>query len=182
MTPRTLADTIAALPLKERMMEMEKYGFWIVKSKEGRYRVCECNRCGIVKRVRIDHLTEGRSQSCMQCGRKQQGMDRMRNAPGVSRSLFSRMLTKARNAINRCYMSRHPSYGNYGERGIRVCDAWADDPPAFANYLAGLPGAENPLLVLDRIDNNKYYEPGNLRFVTRHDSNMNRRKARANHC
>lgn len=56
---------------------------------------------------------------------------------------------------------------------------WVEHRVEFLRYLVGLDGWDAPALQLDRIDNNKGYEPGNLRFVTRSVNMSNKRKIKA---
>lgn len=72
----------------------------------------------------------------------------------------------------RCRRKTHKHYANYGDRGIDVCDAWFNSYLAFKADVGVQPfeGA-----TLDRIDNNKGYEPGNVRWVTMHEQNRNKR-------
>lgn len=86
-----------------------------------------------------------------------------------------RSVQRAKGAIARCHDQDHDRYGDWGGRGIRVCDEWVNDPHAFAAYLETLPGAFDGDLILDRIDNDGHYEPGNLRFATYAVSNRNKR-------
>jgi len=71
---------------------------------------------------------------------------------------------------DRCQNSSHPHYKDYGARGIRVCERWQD----FANFLADM-GERPEDKTLDRIDNNKGYEPGNCRWATKKQQTQNRR-------
>ena len=89
--------------------------------------------------------------------------------------LYRRMYTKANAAKQRCHNPEHPAFKNYGARGIKLYLLWQANVKAFALYLMDLPGSDNVELVLDRIDNNRGYEPGNLRFVTQNESAANRR-------
>jgi len=82
---------------------------------------------------------------------------------------------RATNAIRRCTDPRDPAYRNYGGRGVSVHPPWVVDPWAFVAYLTLLPGFDVRGLVMDRIDNDGGYVPGNLRFVTWGESNCNRR-------
>lgn len=66
--------------------------------------------------------------------------------------------------IGRCCLASSQQYKNYGGRGIAVCDAWRTDFVAFYEHVGPRPSKEHSL---DRIDVNKDYEPGNVRWATR---------------
>lgn len=74
--------------------------------------------------------------------------------------------------IRRCHNQKHPRYADYGGRGVHVCDAWRGNFAAFIEHVGWRP---SPELTLDRIDNNRGYEPGNIRWVTYSEQNKNRR-------
>jgi len=50
-------------------------------------------------------------------------------------------------------------------------EPWINDFKAFRDYIGIKP---DPRLTIERIDNDGNYEPGNLRWATRHDQNMNK--------
>lgn len=55
--------------------------------------------------------------------------------------------------------------------------AWRNDFPAYHNYIMDALGPKpTPAHSLDRIDNDRGYEPGNLRWATKSEQNLNRRK------
>lgn len=72
----------------------------------------------------------------------------------------------------RCGNSRHPAWANYGGRGIRVCARWND---SFADFLADVGDRPGEGHSLDRIDNKRGYEPGNVRWATAADQSRNKR-------
>ena len=80
--------------------------------------------------------------------------------------------------LQRCFNKKCPAYGNYGGRGIGVCEPWRGPSgfKAFHAYIGDPPfkGAQ-----LDRYpDNNGDYEPGNVRWATRKKQNRNKRTNR----
>lgn len=77
-------------------------------------------------------------------------------------------------AIYRCTNPGHPSYPQYGARGISVCKRWRDSFTAFLADVGARPSANHSL---DRIDNNGDYEPGNVRWATRTQQQRNKRGA-----
>lgn len=91
------------------------------------------------------------------------------------RSHLSRLYAKVYNAIGRCTNELNKRYSDYGGRGIKIHAPWMDDPTTFIAYLASLDGWNNPSLILDRIDNDGHYEPGNIRFTSIELSAHNRR-------
>lgn len=76
------------------------------------------------------------------------------------------------NLKRRCTDPNHPSWKDYGGRGITVCDAWL---ASFAAFLGDVGQRPSPLHTIDRLDNDKGYEPGNCAWRTRREQQRNRR-------
>ncbi len=76
----------------------------------------------------------------------------------------------------RCYNSNDRGYKNYGGRGIRVCERWTDERMGFLNFLSDL-GKCPEGLMLERINNDGDYEPGNCKWATRTEQNRNKRNS-----
>ena len=72
----------------------------------------------------------------------------------------------------RCQNPKCKAYGNYGARGIMVCEEWQQFEPFLAWALKN--GYEKGL-DLDRKDNDGNYEPSNCRWITRRENTNNRR-------
>lgn len=77
-------------------------------------------------------------------------------------------------AKTRCNNPEHPRYSDWGGRGIKFK---FPNLKCFIAYI-GIPINTNS--VLDRIDNNKHYEVGNLRWTTPSTSNLNKRISKNN--
>jgi len=71
----------------------------------------------------------------------------------------------------RCHNPKCRAYPDYGGRGIVVWEGWRYD---FARFFADV-GRRPPGSTFDRIDNDKGYEPGNVRWTTRLVQSRNRR-------
>lgn len=79
-----------------------------------------------------------------------------------------------RSIKDRCNNPRTPAYKNYGGRGISVSSEFLD-PSVFIMYIRSLEGYGVEGLSLDRIDNDKGYQRGNLRWATRAQQSHNQR-------
>ena len=74
----------------------------------------------------------------------------------------------------RCTNPKHIHYKRYGGRGIKVCDEWSwDNPDGFRNFLEHIGPRPSLQLSIDRIDNNKGYFPGNVRWATMKEQRAN---------
>ena len=77
----------------------------------------------------------------------------------------------------RCNNKNRDDYKYYGGRGIYMSDEFSNNFETWFNYVIKLPNYENRdrlKLTVDRVDNNKNYERGNLRWATRQQQTENR--------
>jgi len=72
----------------------------------------------------------------------------------------------------RCRNKNNPQYKDYGGRGITMCDEWFD---SFDTFYAAVGDVPSPEHSIDRIKNNKGYEPGNVKWSTSVEQNSNKR-------
>jgi len=79
-----------------------------------------------------------------------------------------------RSMKQRCSDKSRVEYKYYGGRGIILCDEWKDSV-AFITYVEEALGPRPDGYTLDRIDNNKGYIPGNVRWASMSEQNRNKR-------
>ena len=80
-----------------------------------------------------------------------------------------------RGMIGRCHCPTNTRWEYYGGRGISVCDEWRHDFSAFYRHIGPRPTKRHSV---DRIDNNRGYEPGNVRWATMAEQVKNQRPRR----
>lgn len=74
--------------------------------------------------------------------------------------------------IQRCHNENRDRYKWYGKRGIRVCDRWRESFEAFIEDMGPRPSLKHSI---ERIDNEKGYEPDNCVWATKVVQRRNRR-------
>lgn len=75
----------------------------------------------------------------------------------------------------RCYCKKVNRYENYGGRGIKMCREWKNSFLAF--YEWAINNGWKQGLQIDRINNNKGYNPSNCRWATLQEQSRNRKNA-----
>lgn len=153
----------------------EKFGRWTVigvpfSSNYVTRVVVECE-CGNVAAVNQHSLLSGQSLSCG-CHRND-----FKITHGQAKKSGVTPLYKCWRAIlDRTKRSGHQFWEDYGGRGISVCDEWQQSFENFRNW--SVENGYHPSLQLDRENNDRGYEPGNCRWVTRVVQARNKRSNR----
>jgi hypothetical protein len=130
--------------------------------------ICLCE-CGVEIVIDSRNLRSGRSRSCG-CIRIEK-LAAM-NGDGATHGMHgSPTYITWRSMIGRCETPSNASFENYGGRGIAVCRRWRE---SFPDFLADM-GVRPEGKTLDRIDNERGYEPDNCRWATASEQMRNRR-------
>lgn len=138
------------------------------KHKKSLFR-CRCE-CGNESIVVGGNLISGTSTNCG-C-RKAETSRQLRIKHGLSaHPVYGRYS----HMIDRCHNPESDEYKNYGGRGIYVCERWRKSVENFIHDV-GMPPSK--IHTIDRINNDGPYEPGNCRWATKTEQNINRRTTR----
>lgn len=135
---------------------------------------CRCD-CGELVAIRGSQARSGKTLSCG-CLRRELSSARASGQiihGGARRGDEAPEYMCWRGMIERCHNPKNTNYIHYGGRGIHVCNEWRRDFAAFVAHGPRVSMAHS----VDRIDNDRGYEPGNVRWATQSQQLLNKRCA-----
>jgi len=130
----------------------------------GHFWLWKCD-CGSTKEIAWINVVYGNTKSCG-CLNREVARDRQRTHGMSSTKVFTAWQGMKARCSPTSDDKRH-----YFDKGIRVCDQWADSFEEFYRHIGDPPTSKH---TLDRIDGSKGYEPGNVRWATWKEQQNNR--------
>ena len=136
--------------------------YWCRDGKAHHLWLCKCD-CGRETLARGNNLRTGNTISCgcQHSGGRATERHGMHDTPEYS---------TWEHLVQRCRPEYFKSH-IYSERGIEVCERWRNSFLAFYEDMGPRPEGKT----IDRIDNEKGYEPGNCRWATPKEQSQNQR-------
>lgn len=128
----------------------------------------ECE-CGDRRTYRTGNLMAGQATKCRYCQNTTHGHTKRKEIVGTSRTY--RTWDSMR---SRCTRTNNIGYKYYGALGVTVCDRWLN---SFDNFVLDM-GERPEGKTLDRINPFGNYEPGNCRWATPKEQQLNKRKTK----
>lgn len=122
-------------------------------------------KCGFQAVRALSDLCSGRTSCCRRCNVNAGTFQAVYADIEPDPRLRKKYITMWHMMNYRCYNKKSRSFKTYGSQGIKVCPELST-LRGYLSYIKTLPGYGVPGLQLDREDNDKGYEVGNLRFVT----------------
>lgn len=142
-----------------------------IRGRRRTYWLCKCT-CGNSKWVIADALKNGATRSC---GCLNDETRRTVRRPGaIQNGKYSPEYIAWHSMKQRCLNPNNDRYERYGGRGITVCDRWMQFTP-FLTDMGPKPSLKH---TIERVDNNKGYEPGNCIWATKATQNRNHSRNR----
>lgn len=138
------------------------------KTKDGHFlwkTICDCGSKYICQGSRV---RTGKNTQCRLCANKQISESRKTHGMKYSPEYSSWISMK-----DRCLNKNSKDYYRYGAKGINVYEPWIHSFEEFFAYM----GKKNKGDSIDRIDNEKGYEPNNVRWANSSTQARNKKKS-----
>jgi hypothetical protein len=153
----------------ERFGKLVVGSLWEERKHGQKVYVCLCD-CGTLTKVLGANLRKGNSTSCG-CSRRSKSSIRMSILNHRHGETETKLWRTWKGVVERTTVTGSAHYDRYGGRGIGLHPDWLVYE-AFAKYMGQPPSNQHSI---DRIDNNKGYEPGNVRWATMKEQAANKR-------
>ena len=147
------------LRVLSRLPDRKRIAFWL----------CRCSCSGITIAVDIYKLLSRWTRSCGCLSREAASARWIKH--GYSHKISEYNIWKVMKA--RCYNTHNPAYPSYGGRGIKVCERWLNNFPAFLEDMGPRPSLQYSI---GRKDNDGDYCPENCKWETISEQNNNTRQ------
>lgn len=154
-------SVVNSLLSKNGLVQLEQAVYTSGRSYKAKFK---CH-CGKVFTTSIYDVRSGKSKSC--------GCLRYASKPTQHMESRHPLYGTWLAMVARCTDEENKRWGRYGGRGIAVCPEWAISFAAFAKYVCETIGDRPARHTIDRIDNDKNYEPGNIRWATYRQQRIN---------
>jgi hypothetical protein len=128
---------------------------------------CKCD-CGNSHKALASSIRRGHTTQCKDC--KNKLLSEKSKTHGMRYSHEYRVWQAIK---SRCLNKNSKDYKKYGAIGISMYLPWVNSFEEFYKYV----GKSSKELSIDRIDNNKGYEPNNVRWATRSQQQRNKKNS-----
>ena len=162
-------------------MTGEKIGEWTIlkrvqSNRSGSIYECVCS-CGTLRIIPRCNLVSGKTRSCGCVKSELIAEKKLKHGQSCkSKTKPTKTYAAWSSMITRCTNKNNKSWGNYGGRGVKVCDRWINSFEDFYKDMGDAPINYS----LDRIDFNGDYDPYNCRWADNKTQSRNRRNTKLN--